>query len=101
MTPDRHEYSPKDALSLAAIRWLANTIENVATEIYASSRETFPETEKVLKACVNDLLLQRDKIRNDGLIHDCPAGWELCEGVCAPACFAAADAQRGGEQAKR
>jgi hypothetical protein len=81
--PQGWEYSPKDALRLAAIRWYANTIENLSIELYATNPVTFEETEVVLKETLGRLRLQRQQI---GAPPDCPDGYELCGGLCVPSC---------------
>jgi len=77
--------SAEDATSLFAIHWLANAIENLAIELYATDPSTFLESEKVLKACLKELTLQRNHI-SPGNGDDCPIGYELCDGICAPTC---------------
>jgi ferredoxin len=83
--PQGWEYSPKDALRLAAIRWFANTIENLSIELYATNPVTFENTEALLKETLQQLKLQREQISTTGQ-DECPDGYELCGGLCVPSC---------------
>jgi hypothetical protein len=83
--PRRWEPSAEDGMSLAAFRWFANTIENFAIELYATDRESFPEIERILRNTLKELRQSRKQF---GLTSedDCPDGYVLCHGVCAPSC---------------
>jgi hypothetical protein len=84
--------SPRDAMSLAAFRWFANTIENFAIELYATDRDSFPEIERVLRGTLTELKATRVRFAVPEEENGCPDGWVLCDGVCAPACdFLAAE----------
>ncbi len=85
MSPHNWQYSPKDATSLAAIRWYANMIEAFSIELYASSPETFHQSEHVLKTCLESLALEKQRVRNIE-VDDCPDGYDLCQGICKPTC---------------
>jgi hypothetical protein len=76
------EPSPKDAMSLAAFRWLANTIENFAIEAYATDRQSFEAVEAVLR----DTLKRVRQSYTVSAEDSCPDGYVLCHGVCAPSC---------------
>ena len=78
------DYSPKDATRLAAIRWFANSIENLSIVLYATSPDTFANTERILKQCLNELLVQRQQFGNGDI--DCPDGYVPCRGLCMPSC---------------
>ena len=81
---------PEDAISLAAFRWLANTIENFAIELYATDRGSFDEVEGVLRNTLKELQHTR---RNFAVSpEDCPDGYVLCHGICAPSCEVLAEA---------
>ena len=79
------EPSPKDAMSLAAFRWLANSIENFSIEAYATDRQSFEAVEAVLRNTLKELkqVRQRYTVSPD---DSCPEGYVLCHGVCAPSC---------------
>jgi hypothetical protein len=72
-------------MSLAAFRWLANTIENFSIELYATDRESFPAVEQILRNTLKELRHARKQF---GLSaeDDCPDGYVLCHGVCSPSC---------------
>jgi hypothetical protein len=80
------KYSPKDATSLAAFRWLANAIENLSIELYATSPATFPAVEKSLRRCLEDLTVQRNELKASFNAEECPDGYVLCRGLCMPSC---------------
>jgi hypothetical protein len=86
MTLSEWGYSNKDATRLAAIRWFANSIEKVSIELYATSPTTFAQTEQLLKDCLAGLTFQRQQIRQSIGAVECPDGYELCRGLCQPAC---------------
>lgn len=78
--------SSNDAMSLAAFRWFANTIETFAIELYATDRDSFKAVEGVLRSTLKEL--QRIKVKpvvpEDD--HGCPDGYVLCHGICQPSC---------------
>ncbi len=76
--------SPNDTTAYAAFRWFANSIENDSMELYATDRDAFEQIEHVLRDTLHQLAdLRARLVRPDG---DCPDGWILCHGVCAPSC---------------
>ena len=77
--------SPNDTTAYAAFRWFANSIENDSMELYATHRDAFEQIEHVLRDTLKELAGLRKKLVHppDG---DCPDGWILCHGVCAPSC---------------
>ena len=77
--------SPNDTTAYAAFRWFANSIENDSMELYATHRDAFEQIEHVLRDTLKELAGLRKKLVQppDG---DCPDGWILCHGVCAPSC---------------
>lgn len=98
--------SPKDAISLAAFRWFANTIENCAIELYATERKSFKEVERVLRATLREL----ERIRVSHVIPEeengCPDGYVLCHGICRPSCddveaVAAVNAERRSSKGEK
>ena len=80
------EPSGEDAISLAAFRWFANTIENAAIELYATDRTSFKEVETVLRHALSDLEGLRPRFLVSEEENGCPDGYVLCHGVCAPSC---------------
>jgi hypothetical protein len=103
--PKTWKSSPDDAMSLAALRWMANTIENFAIELYATDRESFSEVEEVLRNTLKELKRTRRSFAVAQEENGCPDGWILCHGICVPSCeelaLAAADQKGAGTQTKR
>ena len=91
---------PEDAISLAAFRWLANTIENFAIELYATDRGSFEEVEGVLRNTLKELQHTRRRFAVSPGENGCPDGYVLCHGICAPSCdeLALASAVKAGPQ---
>jgi hypothetical protein len=73
-------------MSLAAVRWLANSIENLGIELYATDRESFPEIERVLRSTLEELRGIRVQFAVSEEENGCPDGYVLCHGICAPSC---------------
>jgi hypothetical protein len=84
--PRKWEPSGEDAISLAAFRWLANAIENVSIELYATDRESFKEVEGILRQALKDLERIKRTFAAFETHDECPDGYVLCHGVCAPSC---------------
>ena len=84
--PRRWEPSTEDAFSLAAFRWFANTIENVAIELYATDRKSFTQVEDILRDTLKELRGVRTRFAVSEEENGCPDGYVLCHGVCAPSC---------------
>ena len=84
MTTRNWNPSPADAMSLAAIRWFACTLEALAIELYATDRTTYPRIEQILRDALKELNATPVK----GILHDedCPDGYVRCGDVCRPAC---------------
>ena len=84
----RREWKPssEDAISLAAVRWLANSIENLSIELYATNRESFPDIERVLRGTLEKLRGVRAQFAVSEEENGCPEGYVLCHGICAPSC---------------
>jgi len=97
--------SPDDAMSLAALRWMANTIENFAIELYATDRESFSEVEEVLRNTLKELKRTKRSFAVSPGENGCPDGWILCHGICVPSCeelaLAAVGRKAPGRQMKR
>lgn len=83
---------PNDAIRLAAIRWYAMNIEQLAIEIYATDRNKFDGMVALLQKQSKELF--RFGLGPGGFdIDDCADGYVLCkDGLCAPMC----DAHGGG-----
>jgi len=73
-------------MALAAVRWLANSIENLGIELYATDRESFPEIERVLRNTLEELRAVRVQFAVSEEENGCPGGYVLCHGICAPSC---------------
>jgi hypothetical protein len=77
---------PTDAISLAAFRWFANSIENHAIALYATRPEVYHHVEAVLR----QTLAQLDGLKRQfGVSQEengCPDGYVWCHNVCAPSC---------------
>ena len=81
------EPSGRDATSLAAFRWFANTIDNFAIELYATRPELFPEIEAVLRSTLRELeRLKQTRFAISKEENGCPDGYVWCNGICAPSC---------------
>ena len=78
--------SPKDPTSFAAFRWFANAIENDALELYITDRSTYEEIEHILRSTLRQLAHLRMKEALPPGDNECPDGWVLCNGICAPSC---------------
>ena len=84
--PRQWKPSPNDAMSLGAFRWFANALENAAVELYATDRETFHQSERVLRAALKEMAMIRAKFAVPAEENGCPDGYVLCNGLCAPSC---------------
>ena len=80
------EPSLKDATSLAAFRWFANTIENKSIALYVTKRETYKPIEDILRRVLREL----DDLKKQHAVTEeengCPDGFVVCDGVCQPSC---------------
>ena len=84
--PQVWQAQPDDAIRLAALRWLAISIERLTIEIYATDKQQFQAMEDVLRKTVKRLR-KISKAIDDRDEEDCPIGYELCkDGLCAPMC---------------
>jgi hypothetical protein len=75
----------RDAISIAALHWYAITIEKVCIEIYATDRKRFKALEALLQSQVRDLYKFAKGVKGDE-DDECPEGYVMCNGLCAPAC---------------
>lgn len=96
--------SPTDAMSLAALRWFACTLEAFAIDIYATDREAYGRIETVFRKALKDLGdIPIKEITGD---DDCPDGYVRCGLFCKPACLAdpaaaSATPVRGAKSARK
>lgn len=86
MAVRKWEPSMKDATSLAAFRWFANTVENYSIELYATRPELYPEIEHVLRHTLRHLANLKGINSISAEENGCPDGYIWCNGVCAPSC---------------
>ena len=81
----RWQGSTDDAIKLAAIRWFACAIEMEAIQIYATDPAKYTEIEGKMGDCIDAIhKLKRDKTIGDE--GECPPGYTMCGGECAPRC---------------
>lgn len=78
--------SENDAPAFAAIHWMANSIENLSAELYASDRRSLEDVSAILATCRSALLAKRRAMIQGGSNPDCPPGWVLCGGICMVSC---------------
>lgn len=74
------------AMTLAAIRWYAMTIERMSTEIYITNPSNYPQVKDALNAAVSALEKIRVSATTESLSGVCPPGFQDCDGVCMPKC---------------
>lgn len=75
------------ALTLAAIRWYAISIEKLANDIYITKRDKYPEIETILRHAFRELGEMRQSLSSVGVGEEgCPSGYQNCDGVCLPVC---------------
>ena len=76
------------AMTMAAIRWYALTIERLSTELYATNPASFPKLQQAL----NDALAALEALRAPrasalaAMSGGCPPGFKDCDGICLPKC---------------
>jgi hypothetical protein len=76
---------PRDAIALAALRWYALTIDRLCIEIYATDRKKFEDLEDLLKSHVVALYKFGKGVKFTDE-DECPEGYVMCNGLCAPTC---------------
>lgn len=75
------------AMTLAAIRWYAMSIEKYAMDLYITDRAQYPAVKAVLDttlASLEELRTQLTSIQSEAA--GCPPGFKNCNGVCLPDC---------------
>lgn len=87
------------ALTFAAIRWYAMSLEKLAADLYITDRSRYPAVKAVLAQALNQLEALRPQqppqraatlagaavAASDGG-GPCPPGFEFCGGLCLPSC---------------
>lgn len=89
-----------DAERLAALRWLAMKIEQIAIEVFVTDRGKFSQIEDSLRDEVQ-LLKQIGRPLKPHDDDDCPDGYVLCRGLCAPMCDGMNQAAASGKKGKK
>lgn len=74
------------AMTLAAIRWYAMSIEKHAMDIYITDRAQYPAVQAALDAALDRLAQMRAEMKATALAGECPPGFENCNGICLPNC---------------
>ncbi len=79
------------AMTMAAIRWYALSIEKLSTELYVTNPGNFPQLQQAL----NDALTALEALRAprasamtamSAMDSVCPPGYKDCDGICLPKC---------------
>ena len=78
------------AMTLAAIRWYALSIEKLSTDLYVTNPANFAQVQQALNSALSALEALRAP-RNAGLTAaasgaGCPPGYKDCDGICLPKC---------------
>jgi len=80
------EANDQPALTLAAIRWYAMSIEKLAQDLYVTQASTYPSVQATLDKAVADLEGLRKQLTGQALSGGCPPGYKNCDGFCLPVC---------------
>ena len=76
------------AMTLAAIRWYALSIEKLSADLYVTNPANFPQVQQALNSALSALEALRaprtNALRATG--EGCPPGFKDCDGVCMPKC---------------
>jgi hypothetical protein len=85
-TPNKWQSSGDDAIKLAALRWFACMVEAESIQIYATDPTKFQAIEEALRECIKKIhdLRPKTTIGEEG---ECPPGYVMCRGECAPMCW--------------
>ena len=88
-----NEQSDQPALTLAAIRWYAISIEKLAADLYVTKPAQYPAVQAGLNKAVADLEALRTQLKAGGEVANggCPPGYRNCGGLGLPSC------PRGGQ----
>ena len=74
------------ALTLAAIRWYAMSIEKLAQDLYITQPSMYPSVQAALDKAMADLEALRKQLTSQASGGGCPPGYKNCDGVCLPTC---------------
>jgi len=90
-----NEWTKNDepALTFAAIRWYAMSLEKLAADLYITDQSQYPAVKAVLAKALNELDGMRKAQQaaapaaaaGEGA-GPCPPGYEYCGGLCLPSC---------------
>jgi hypothetical protein len=78
---------PFDPAALAAFRWYVNELENLASMLYITDRNTYDEILTILKvARVALKSVKKNKLMSQQCDSsaDCPRGYQCVDGQCEP-----------------
>lgn len=79
------EQNDQPALTLAAIRWYAMSIEKLAQDLYVTRPSMYPSVQAALDKAMANLEALRTPLTSQAE-GGCPPGYEYCGGICLPAC---------------
>lgn len=80
------EQNDQPALTLAAIRWYAMSIEKLAQDLYVTQASMYPSVQAALDKAMADLEGLRKPLTSQASSGGCPPGYKSCDGVCLPVC---------------
>lgn len=75
------------AMTLAAIRWYAMSIEKYSMDLYITNREQYPAVKAILDNALGSLDQLRAQQSVAGQDSGCPPGFKNCNGICLPDCL--------------
>jgi hypothetical protein len=75
------------AMTLAAIRWYAMSIEKYAMDLYITNREQYPAVKDILDHALDSLEQLRAQQSVMSQDSGCPPGFRNCGGICLPDCL--------------
>ena len=81
-----NEQNDQPALTLAAIRWYAISIEKLAMDLYVTRPAQYPAVKAALDKAVADLEGLRAGLKAELQDSGCPPGYRNCDGLCLPTC---------------
>ena len=80
------EETDRPALTLAAIRWYAMSIEKLAQDLYVTRPSIYPSVQAALDKAMADLEALRGQLTSEAAGGGCPPGYKDCGGFCLPSC---------------
>lgn len=75
------------AMTLAAVRWYAMSIEKYAMDLYITDRAQYPAVKAILDNALASLEQARAEMTATAQDAGCPPGFKNCDGVCLPDCL--------------